>query len=319
VTLELLTSAVFRNAMLAGTIAAALAGLIGYFVVLRSQAFAAEAFLDICFAGATGAALLGFAPVAGMAVFGLGSALGIGALGQRARERSIEIGMVLSFALGMGVLFLSLYAHGSAAHSNAGMAILFGYLLSVRPLDLYRMLAIAAVALSALAVVYRPLLYATVDEQSASAKGVRVRLLSAVFLLILALAAAASSLVVGVLLASALLIAPPAAAVRLTRRPARALALSLGIALGVTWGGILYSFAGPGRHPPVGFSVSALAALVYFASAFRRRKGYARGGKPIIISDSAETGQWISRRGYIRRSERSGSAPRSPERPSPRA
>ena len=101
-TIQLLASDVFRNAMVSGTIAAVVASLVGYFVVLRTQAFAAESLLDVSFAGATGAALFGLAPVLGAAVLGFGAAMGIGALGEKARERDVEIGMVVSFALGLG-------------------------------------------------------------------------------------------------------------------------------------------------------------------------------------------------------------------------
>lgn len=115
---SLLASDVFQKALLGGTVAAVMAGVVGYFLVLRVQAFAAESFMDICFAGATGASLLGQPPLVGMIVFSLLSALSLGALGERARGRSVEIGMVLSFALGLGVLFLSIYTRSSASHSN---------------------------------------------------------------------------------------------------------------------------------------------------------------------------------------------------------
>ena len=298
---ELLASDVFRNAMIAGTIAAAVTALVGYFVVLRAQAFAAESLLDVSFAGATGAALLGIAPILGAAVLGLGAALGIGALGEKARERSVEIGMVVSFALGLGIFFLSLYARGSASHANAGMAILFGSLLSVRPQDIMRLIGISAVVLGGFAGVFRPLLFATVDPEGARARGVPVRLLSTLFLLILALAAAAGALAVGILLAAALLIAPAAAAVRLSRRPASTLLLSLCLGIGITWGGILISFLRPWRHPPVGFSVSALAAAVYFIAVAASPRAYARRGKTIIIGDNAETAQWTFKRGTSRK------------------
>ncbi|HUI72980.1 MAG TPA: metal ABC transporter permease, partial [Spirochaetia bacterium] len=215
-TLELLASDIFRNAMIAGTIAAVVASTVGYFVVLRAQAFAAESLLDVSFAGATGAALFGFAPILGAAIFGFGAALGIGAIGEKARERDVEIGMVVSFALGLGIFFLTLYARGSASHANAGMAILFGSLLSVQPDDILRLSCIGAVVLAGLAVVFRPLLFATVDPEGARARGVPVRLLSVIFLFVLALAAASGALAVGILLAAALLIAPAAAAVRLS-------------------------------------------------------------------------------------------------------
>jgi len=303
--------------MIAGTVAAATASLIGYFVVLRAQAFAAEALLDVCFAGATGAAVIGVTPILGMALFGLGAAVGIGALGERARERSIEIGMVVSLALGLGVLFLGMYARGSASHANAGLAVLFGSLLSVGPRDLIPLFALSGVAAAGLAAVFRLLLFATVDPQTARARGVPVRLLDAVFMLIMALAAAAGTPAVGVLLAASLLVAPAAAAVRVARRPPTALLLSLCLGLGITWAGILVSFLWPGRRPPVGFSVSALASAVYFVAASVGRKGYPRRGKTIIIGDSAETGQWTSKKESPRRSRRSAAEERHRVGPSP--
>lgn len=300
--LDLLTSDLFLRAMAAGTIAALVSSVVGTFVVLRAQAFAAESLLDVSFAGATGAALLGAAPALGMAVFGVGAALGIGALGERARERSVEIGMVVTFALGLGVLFLGLYARGSASHSRAGMAILFGSLLSVRPEDLLRVGGLAVAALAVIAFLARPLLFSTVDPEGARARGVPVRRVSTLFLVALALAAAAGSMAMGVLLAASLLIAPPAAAIRLARRPGRAVLLSVCLGVGITWGGILISFLWPWRQPPVGFTVSALAAAVYFSAVAASRSRHARRGRTIIIGDSAETGQWTSRKGSPRHS-----------------
>lgn len=274
---DLLSSGVFQRAFLGGTAAAVMAALVGYFLVLRAQAFAAEAFLDICFAGATGAGLFGQAPLLGMILFSLFSALSLGSLGERARGRSVEIGMVLSFALGLGVLFLSISSRSSASHANAALAVLFGSMLSIQWKDILRMLVCGAVALVTLAVVYRPLLFASIDPTSAQARGLPVRGLSIVFLLVVALAASASTLVVGVLLSVSLLIAPAAAAVQLTRRPARSLLLSLVFALSVTWGGLLVSFVGTWRHPPIGFSITTLSALVYLAAVIWGRRGRPRG------------------------------------------
>ncbi len=281
--LDLLSSDIFRNALVGGTAAAAMAGVVGYFLILRVQAFAAEAFMDICFAGATGASLLGQSPLVGMIAFSLLSALGLGALGDRARGRHVEIGMVLSVALGLGVLFLSLYTRSSASHSNAGVSILFGSILSVQPADLVRMLACGAVALVVLAAIYRPLLFASIDPASARARGVPVRALSVVFLIVLALAAAACTFVVGVLLASALLIAPAAAAIAVTDRPPRAILLSLGLGILIMWVGLLASFMGPWRHPPIGFSISALAALAYAVATIVGRRGRARRVPPVDL------------------------------------
>ncbi|QBD74607.1 metal ABC transporter permease [Ktedonosporobacter rubrisoli] len=261
-----------QNAFLGATIVAIVASLVGYFVVLRAQAFAAEALTDIGFAGATGAAILGFGALIGMLILSLLSALGMGALGERMRGRDIEIGMVLSFALGLGVLFLSLYTQNSATHASAGIGILFGSIFSITRQDILITLLCGILILLVLALIFRPLLFASIDPEIARTRGVPVRLLSVLFLLILAATAAESVLVVGVLLVSALLIAPAATAERLTHRPLTSLILSVCLSLGITWSGLLLSFAGTGRHLPAGFYISALAALSYFAAVLFSRK-----------------------------------------------
>jgi zinc/manganese transport system permease protein len=202
----------------------------------------------------------------------------------------------------VGVLFLGLYAHRSASHSNAGMAILFGSLLSIRPEELLWVGGLGFVTVCGLAVLFRPLLFSTVDPEAARARGVPVRLVSSAFLVLVALAAAGGAMAVGILLAASLLVAPAAAAVRLARRPGRALLLSVGLGIVTTWGGILISFLWPWRHLPVGFTVSALAAVVYFIAFAVRRNSYAGRGKTVIVGDNAETGQWISRRESPKRS-----------------
>jgi zinc/manganese transport system permease protein len=261
-----------QNAFLAGTIVAVVAALVGYFVVLRAQAFAGEALTDVGFAGATGAAVLGIGSLLGMLGFTLISAFAIGALGERVRGRDIEIGMVLSFALGLGVLFLSIYTQSSAAHASAGVGILFGSILTVGRSDVFVALACSCAVLLALALLFRPLLFASIDPEVAQARGVPVRLLSILFLLLLAVTTAESVLVVGVLLVFALLVAPAATAARLTHRPRTSLLLSLLLSLGITWGGLILAFVGTGRHLPAGFYISTLAALAYFASVIFSRR-----------------------------------------------
>ena len=276
--LGLIASDIFWNAAAAGTVAALAASLVGYFVVLRAHAFAGEALTDICFAGSAGSALAGFNPLIGMLAFSLSAALGLGALSSRARGRDVETGMALSMATGLGVLFVSLYAHHSASHATAGMNLLFGSILSVRPAEIRLMLVCAFLALAALGAISRPLLFATLDPVSARARGLPVTLLSISFMLILAVAVAMCVLTIGALLALSLLVAPPAAALRVARRPASAMALSAVLGLIVVWGGLLASFMGPWRHPPIGFSVSTSASMAYFiayALGKRRRK---RGG-----------------------------------------
>src|SRR5205809_1901433 len=132
--LELIQQDFVQNAFIAGTIVAIVTSVMGYFVVLRAQAFAGEALADIGFAGATGAAVLGISSLLGMVFLTLLAALGMGALGQRIRGRDVEIGMVLSFALGLGVLFLSIYAQ-FGTNASEGVGILFGSILSVTRSD----------------------------------------------------------------------------------------------------------------------------------------------------------------------------------------
>ncbi|MGC8495475.1 MAG: metal ABC transporter permease [Syntrophobacteraceae bacterium] len=269
---QLFSSGMMANAFLGGAIVAVVAGSVGYFLVLRAQAFAAEAFTDIGFAGATGAALLGVPSLVGMIVFSLLAAAGLGILGNRVRGRDVEIGMVLSFALGLGVLFLNIYSRTSGSHAMSGINILFGSLLTINSKDILLAIATCATALAALAAVHRPLLFASVDPAGAEARGVPMRTLSAAFLAILALTTAACVLLVGILLTASLLIAPAAAAVNLTNRPARSIALSVLMAVAVTWLGLVVTFAGTIRHLPAGFSISALATLTYCASLVLRKR-----------------------------------------------
>ena len=269
---ELFSSEIMVHAFIGGAIVAVVAGSVGYFLVLRAQAFAAEAFTDIGFAGATGAALLGIGSLAGMIVFSLLAAAGLGLLGNRVRGRDVEIGMVLSFALGLGVLFLSIYSRTSASHSMSGINILFGSMLTINSTDILLALASCATALAALAILHRPLLFASVDPAGAEARGVPMRALSAAFLAIVALTTAACVLLVGILLTASLLIAPAAAAVNLTNHPARSIALSIATAVGVTWLGLVLTFTGTVRHFPAGFYISALAALAYGASLVLRNR-----------------------------------------------
>src|SRR5215831_14643541 len=263
--LQLLQYDFVQNAFLAGTIIAIMAATIGYFVVLRAQAFAGEALADIGFAGATGAAILGIGSLVGMLGLSLLAAFGIGALGERVRGRDIEIGMVLSFALGLGVLFLSMYIQ-NGANANAGVSVLFGSILTITRRDVIITLITGSVTLLLLAFLFRPLLFASVDPEVAQARGVPVRLLSIVFLLLLAVATAEAVLMIGVLLVFALLIAPAAAAERLTHRPLTAIILSVILGLIFTWAGLILAFVGTGRHLPVSFYISTMAALTYFAS-----------------------------------------------------
>lgn len=257
--LELFRHDFGQNAFLAGTIVAIVAAIVGYFVVLRAQAFAGHALSHIGFAGATGAALLGVSSLLGMFALTMVAALGMGALGKRVRGRDVEIGMVLSFALGLGVLFLSLYTQ----YASETVGVLFGSILSVSHSDVLVTLYCGLGTLVVMAFLFRPLLFASIDPEVAQARGVPVGLLSVVFMLLLAITVAEAIQVVGVLLVFALLIAPAATAERWTRRPIATVALAVGLSVAFTWGGLELAF---NSSWPVSFYISALAALSYLVS-----------------------------------------------------
>jgi zinc/manganese transport system permease protein len=257
-----------RHAFEAATVVAVVAGLVGYFVVLRSLAFAAHALSHVGFAGATGAVALGLSPVAGVVVLSAAAAAGIGAMGARLRERDVAVGMVMAFSLGLGAFFLALYA----GFANEAVAILFGEVLGVSPGDVAFSWAAGAVVLAGLAALYRPLLFSSLDEEVAEAKGVRVRRVSVAFMVLLALAVAEAVQVVGVLLVFALLVAPPAIAQRLARRPARGLLLSAGLSVAFCWAGLTLGYWTP---YPVSFYITGLAFAAYLA---------ARAGRPALLA-----------------------------------
>lgn len=268
--LELLQHEFVQNAFLAGTIVAVITAVMGYFVVLRAQAFAGEALADIGFAGATGAAVLGVSSLIGMFFLALLAAMGMGALGERVRGRDVEIGMVLSFALGLGVLFLTIYTQ-FGTNASEGVGVLFGSILSVTRSDVIITLASGVITLLLLAFLFRPLLFASIDPEVAQARGVPVRLLSIAFLMLLGVTTAETILVVGVLLVLALLIAPAATALHVTKRPLTTIGLSVALGLLFTWGGLILAFVGTGRDLPVSFYISALAGISYFASMIAAR------------------------------------------------
>jgi zinc/manganese transport system permease protein len=248
--------AFMQHAYTAGAIVAIVAGVVGYFVVLRSLSFAGHALSHIGFAGATGAVALGVNPIYGLLVFTVGGAVGMGALGKRIYGRDVVIGIVLAWMLGLGVLFLSLYS----GYATEAYALLFGEILGISQTDVVVTLVAGVVTLAAIAIMFRPLLFASVDSDVAEARGVPVRLLSILFMVVLAISVSESVQVVGVLLIFALLVTPPAIAERLTARPGMAIALSVLLALLFTWIGLFVSFYLP---YPVSFFITTLAFVTY--------------------------------------------------------
>jgi zinc/manganese transport system permease protein len=252
-----------RNAFAAGTIIAVVAAVIGHFVVLRNLSFAGHALAEIGFAGATGAVALGINPFFGMLVFATGGGAAIGFLGRRIYGRDVVIGVVLAFSLGLGALFLALYQ----GFASEGFSLLFGDIFGVNSHDVLTSLIAGAVIIVVIAWIYRPLLFATLDPDVAEARGVPVRLLSILFMVLLAVAVSEAVVVVGVLLIFALLVTPAAIAQRLTHRPDTAIVLSIALALLFTWAGLIVSYYIP--FPP-GFFITAIAFGVYLLARVAR-------------------------------------------------
>jgi zinc/manganese transport system permease protein len=253
---ELLRYPFMQHAFEAGTIVALSAGVIGYFVVLRGLSFAAHGLSHIGFAGATGAVLLGGAPIVGLLAFTISAGAVMGALGQRLRGRDVTIGLVMAWSLGLGLLFTYLY-HGSA---QLAIGILFGQIFGITAQDVLVTFVAGAATVLLVVAVYRPLLFATLDEEVAEAKGVPVRGLSIAFMVILAVAVSEAVQVVGVLLIFALIVAPAAIAERFTTRPSRGVVLSAILAVLFTWAGLTIAYYIP---YPVGFFITSFAFGAY--------------------------------------------------------
>jgi len=228
-----------RTAFAAGAIVALVAAAVGYFLVLRQLVFAGHALSHVGFAGATGAALIGVAPLWGLLAFTLAAAMAMGLLGERLNGRDVAVGIVLALALGLGVLFLSL----TKRHATQATILLFGNVFAVDVHTVWVLLGLGGIGLGALAVVSRPLLFATLAPELAQAKGVSLRGVSVAFLAIVAVAVALTAQVVGVLLVFALMVAPAAAALKLTTRIGAGVALAAGLAVCETWAGIALAYA----------------------------------------------------------------------------
>ena len=253
---NLLAQHFIHTALAAGAVVAVVSGAIGIFVVTRGASFAVHAISELGFTGAAGALVVGLDPVIGMIGGSLGVGLVLGLLSLRGRERDSAIGAVLAFGLGIGVLFLSLY-HGYATQATN---LLFGSIVGVSDRQLLELAVVSLIVIAGIAVLYRPLLFSSVDPEVAAARGVPLRALSVAIFLLLALTTAEAIQVVGVLLVLTLVITPAAAAQRLTARPALALGLSIVIALVATEGGILLSLAQPW---PTSFFISAISFSAY--------------------------------------------------------
>ena len=256
-----------RSALLAGAIVSALSGALGYFTVLRRLSFVGHAITDFGFTGGAGAVLLGFDALWGLLAFSIAGAVGVDRLSTRARDRDVATGIVLSLSLGIGALLL----YFNTRFVSEPAALLFGSIFDVEPHTIGAMLVIALGCFAGLAVLYRPLTFATLVPEVAAARGVRVRALGTAYMVLLAAGVAETAQVTGILLSTALLIGPAAAATYVARAPLAALGLAMALGAAETLAGIVLAYQSYGWPPggkgwPVSFFVTVLSLGVYLAA-----------------------------------------------------
>jgi zinc/manganese transport system permease protein len=249
-----------QHALLAAALVAVTCGLIGPFVVTRGMAFAVHGTAELAFTGAAAGLLAGNNPVAGALIGSLVVAVLIATLGARPRERDSAIGAILAFGMGIGILLLGYYQGFATAATN----ILFGNIFGVSGSQLLILVVIGLVVVAVMGIWYRPLLFASVDPEAAEARGVPVRRLGLVFLLVLALTVTGAAQVVGTLLVLSLAITPAAAAQRLTASPLAVAALSVIFALAAADGGLLASFGASSIKASV--FITSISFAIYLAA-----------------------------------------------------
>jgi zinc/manganese transport system permease protein len=245
------------NTWIAATAVAVIAGVTGFFAVLRGSTFAAHAIPNGAFAGAAGAALLGLNALAGLAVFSVAGALGIAGLSRRARS---DVATALTFVmmLGVGALFVS----WSTEYAAEAYSLLFGEVFGVAAGEVLPIIVLGAVSIAAIILMFRPLMLSSALPEVAEARGISARWMDLAFLLVMALATSMTVPVVGALLMFSLMIGPAAAARSLTARPMLAMTLSVVIALVTVWTGIVVSYH---TNWPLGFFVGAAGAVFFLA------------------------------------------------------
>jgi zinc/manganese transport system permease protein len=252
-----------RNAFAAATIVATVSGIVGYFLVLRGQTFAGHALAHVGFTGATGAVLIGVAPLWGLVILTVTAGIGMGAMGERLAHRDVAIGIVLALSLGLGLLFL----HFFTAYATQATALLFGNVLAVDIGTVWTLLGLGIGSVGVLAAISRPLLFASLQPELAEAKGVSLRLYSLWFLAIVGLTVAECVQIVGVLLVFSLMVGPAATALRMTTAVGTGVLLSAALALLEAWAGITLAFY---TDWPASFWITALSAGVYLLAALPR-------------------------------------------------
>jgi zinc/manganese transport system permease protein len=248
-------SSLMMNTWITASVVAVIAGITGFFAVLRGSTFAAHAIPNGAFAGAAGAGLLGLNVIWGLAAFAIAGALGIGALGRRARH-DVVTALALVLMLGLGALFVSF----STEYAEETYSLLFGEVYGVNPNVVVPVIGLGIVAALAIGVAFRPLMLTSALPEVAEARGVSNRRAELYFLIVMALAASMTVPVVGALLMFGLMIGPAAAARSVTARPGVALALSVVLALVTVWVSIALSYH---TNWPLGFFVGIAGALLY--------------------------------------------------------
>nr|PZM96978.1 MAG: helicase [Thermocrispum agreste] len=278
-TLDLLALPFVQSALLAAAILGVVAGVIGPLIVRRQMAFAVHGTAELGFTGAAAALLLGVGVEDGAVAGAVIAALALGLLGTKADERDSVIGVVLSFGLGLGVLLLWFYE----GRASSKLGLLFGQVITVDSTNLAVYACSAVLVLGVLAVIYRPLLFASVDPVVAAARGVPVRVLTPLFAVLIGITTALGVQTVGVLLVLALLVTPAAAACRVTSSPLLATVLSVVFAEVAVLGGIVLSLA-PGA--PISAFVTTLSFVIYLvcrAIAAARGRVSGRVAQPVSV------------------------------------
>ncbi len=253
-----------QHAIVAGTAIAAACGLAGFFLVLRAQVFTGDALSHVAFTGALAALAAGVDLRLGLFAATIAVAVGIGLLGYRGRADDVVIGSVFAWILGLGVFFLTLFTTSrSSGNGTAGISVLFGSIFGLSAGQAITAAAIGAGIIAAVVAIARPLLFASIDEAVAAARGVPVRALGIGFLAVIGATAAEATQAVGALLLLGLLTAPAATAQLVTGRPYRGLAISAGLAVAEMWAGLAVAYVAPAMPPS--FAIIAVAAALYLA------------------------------------------------------
>jgi zinc/manganese transport system permease protein len=269
-------------AVAVGGLVAIVASAVGVFTVLRGQSFAGEALGDIGAAGGSSAYLIGIGPLWGFLGINVAAAAAMELIGiQRARGRDLATGIVLGLGFGLAALFLYLGTQNSNT-TGEPIQILFGSLFLLPSSNLPLVLGFSLATVAALITLYRPLLLVSVSPELAAARGIRVRLIGAAYLLAMAVAVALAALTIGAILSTALLVGPAATALRLTTRPHRAFLFAAAIGVACTWLGVLLAWDSyywpPLRNGwPVSFFVVTLVLIAYLGSSLALRGQDRRG------------------------------------------